>query len=232
MKECARQRAGRVSLICRFFVCRVDGQKNIPNRNAGDRGNTKQLTDSASRYILLQLAVSSSINSKAFCHVCLSDSGVSSGLSDGELQCNHPLSLLHYKSTKVECQHQNEEKVEKIVEYFLLAWYYCIEVNTMKISEKIQRLRAENGGDSMDAAGIKDGYTVIVRRQDIVENGQIAVCIIDGQDATLKRFSQIGNVVTLMPQSTNPEHKPFIYDLGRNSVKILGLVVEAKFSVK
>lgn len=87
-------------------------------------------------------------------------------------------------------------------------------------------------GDSMDAAGIKDGYTVIVRRQDIVENGQIAVCIIDGQDATLKRFSQIGNIVTLMPQSTNPEHKPFIYDLSKNSVKILGLVVEAKFSVK
>lgn len=102
----------------------------------------------------------------------------------------------------------------------------------MKISEKIQRLRAENEGDSMDAAGIKDGYTVIVRRQDIVENGQIAVCIIYGQDATLKRFSQVGNIVTLMPQSTNPEHKPFIYDLGRNSVKILGLVVEAKFSVK
>lgn len=86
-------------------------------------------------------------------------------------------------------------------------------------------------GDSMDAAGIKDGYTVIVRRQDVVENGQIAVCLIDGHDATLKRFSQCGNIVTLMPQSTNPEHKPFIYDLSKNSVKILGLVVEAKFSV-
>ena len=68
-------------------------------------------------------------------------------------------------------------------------------------------------GDSMDAAGIKDGYVVIVRRQDIVDNGQIAVCLIDGQDATLKRFSQEGNIVTLMPQSTNPEHKPFVFDI-------------------
>lgn len=45
----------------------------------------------------------------------------------------------------------------------------------------------------MDAAGIKDGYVVIVRRQDIVDNGQIAVCLIDGEEATLKRFSQLGN---------------------------------------
>lgn len=86
-------------------------------------------------------------------------------------------------------------------------------------------------GDSMDAAGILDGYTVIVRRQDVVENGQIAVCLIDNQDATLKRFSQHGNMVTLMPQSTNPENKPFVFDLRKNSIKVLGLVVEAKFAV-
>lgn len=85
-------------------------------------------------------------------------------------------------------------------------------------------------GDSMDAAGIKDGYTVIVRRQPEVENGQIAVCLIDGQDATLKRFSQNGSVVTLMPQSTNPMHQPFIYDLKETHVDILGLVVKVEFS--
>ena len=86
-------------------------------------------------------------------------------------------------------------------------------------------------GDSMDAAGIRDGYTVIVRRQDVVEEGQIAVCLIDGQDATLKRFSQEGNIVTLMPQSTNPEHKPFVVDITKTQVKILGLVVRAEFSL-
>lgn len=85
-------------------------------------------------------------------------------------------------------------------------------------------------GDSMDAAGIKDGYTVIVRRQPEVENGEIAVCLIDGQDATLKRFSQHGSTVTLMPQSTNPVHQPFIYDLKETHVDILGLVVKVEFS--
>ena len=85
-------------------------------------------------------------------------------------------------------------------------------------------------GDSMDAAGIKDGYTVIVRRQDTVDNGQIAVVLIDGEDATLKRFSQNGNIVTLMPQSTNPIHQPFIFDLKDTHVDILGLVVRVEFS--
>jgi repressor LexA len=85
-------------------------------------------------------------------------------------------------------------------------------------------------GDSMDAARINDGDVVIVRRQDVVENGQIAVCLINGEDATLKRFSQNGHIVTLMPQSTNPAHKPFVYDLQETSVEILGLVVKVEFS--
>ena len=85
-------------------------------------------------------------------------------------------------------------------------------------------------GDSMDAAGIKDGYVVIIRRQDIVDNGQIAVCLIDGEEATLKRFSQLGNTVTLMPQSTNPDHRPFIFDITKTHVDILGLVVRVEFS--
>ena len=84
-------------------------------------------------------------------------------------------------------------------------------------------------GDSMDAAGIKDGYTVIVRRQPEVENGQIAVCLINGQDATLKRFSRDGDVITLMPQSTNPENHPFVYNQKDTKVEILGLVVKVEF---
>lgn len=85
-------------------------------------------------------------------------------------------------------------------------------------------------GDSMDAAGIREGYIVIVRRQDIVENGQIAVVLIDGQDATLKRFTRDGDIVTLMPQSTNPKNRPLTYNLKDSSVRILGLVVKVEFT--
>ena len=84
-------------------------------------------------------------------------------------------------------------------------------------------------GDSMNAARIHEGDIVIVRRQDIVENGQIAVVLIDGQDATLKRFNRDGDIVTLMPQYTNPKNKALTYNLKNSSVKILGLVVRVEF---
>lgn len=84
-------------------------------------------------------------------------------------------------------------------------------------------------GDSMNAARIFDNDIVIIRRQDIVENGQIAAVLVDNQDATLKRFSRHGDIVTLMPQSTNPANQPFIYNLKETSVKILGLVVQVQF---
>lgn len=86
-------------------------------------------------------------------------------------------------------------------------------------------------GDSMDALGIRDGYTIIVRLQDEVENGQVAVVMVGDEDATVKRFYANGTTVTLMPQSTNPAHQPQIYDTAKTSIKVIGRVVEVKFTL-
>lgn len=86
-------------------------------------------------------------------------------------------------------------------------------------------------GDSMDALGIRDGYTIIVRLQDEVENGQVAVVMVGDEDATVKRFYANGSTVTLMPQSTNPAHQPQIYDTAKTSIKVIGRVVEVKFTL-
>lgn len=80
-------------------------------------------------------------------------------------------------------------------------------------------------GDSMNAARINDGDLLIVRRQDIVDNGDIAVVLVDDEDATVKRFYREGNTITLMPQSTNPVHQPQIYDSQRTRIRIQGRVV-------
>lgn len=87
-------------------------------------------------------------------------------------------------------------------------------------------------GDSMNALRINDRDLIIVRRQDEVEQGEIAVVMVGNQDATVKRFYSSNTTVTLMPQSTNPVHKPQIYDLSITEIKVLGKVVKVEFSVQ
>lgn len=61
-------------------------------------------------------------------------------------------------------------------------------------------------GDSMINARIHDGDIVFVRKQDIVDNGEIAVVIID-DEATLKRFYYYKeqNLVILKPENSKYE---------------------------
>ena len=83
-------------------------------------------------------------------------------------------------------------------------------------------------GDSMNAGRIMENDIVIVRVQPIVEDGEIAVVLVDDEDATIKRFYHKGNQVTLMPQSTNPENQPQIYNSKRIPIKVIGKVVESQ----
>lgn len=83
-------------------------------------------------------------------------------------------------------------------------------------------------GDSMNAVPISDGSIVTVRRQPIVENGEIAVVLVGGENATIKRFYKNGNIVQLIPQSYNPEHQIQIYDIAHEKIDVLGKVVECK----
>jgi len=83
-------------------------------------------------------------------------------------------------------------------------------------------------GDSMSAAQINDGNIIIVRKQECVENGEIAVVRVNNDNATVKRFRQDGNVVQLIPQSFNPEHNIQFYDLKDTAIDVIGKVVECK----
>ena len=57
----------------------------------------------------------------------------------------------------------------------------------------------EVAGDSMQDAGILDGDTVIIRRGEVAENGQIVVALVDENEVTLKRLRRRGNSVALEP---------------------------------
>jgi repressor LexA len=63
-------------------------------------------------------------------------------------------------------------------------------------------------GDSMINARIFEGDIVTIRRQSIVENGEIAAVVI-GDEATLKRVYYIENGIMLVPE--NPAYKPMVF---------------------
>ncbi len=86
-------------------------------------------------------------------------------------------------------------------------------------------------GDSMNALRINDGDIIIVRRQEEVEQGEVAMALVDGEDATVKHFYFSNTTVTLMPQSTNPEHKPQMYDFSKTAIRVLDRVVEVNFLI-
>jgi len=73
-------------------------------------------------------------------------------------------------------------------------------------------------GDSMIEAGIYDNDIIIVRRQNVAENGDIVVALID-DEATVKRFYKEHDHIRLQPE--NKAMKPIIV----KDVKILGKVI-------
>jgi repressor LexA len=76
-------------------------------------------------------------------------------------------------------------------------------------------------GDSMIEAGILDGDTVIIRRCDTAENGDIVVALVDSEEATLKRLRKKGTTIAL--EAANPEFKTRIF--GPDQVDIQGRLV-------
>ena len=70
----------------------------------------------------------------------------------------------------------------------------------------------EVSGDSMKNAGIQTGDLVLIHQQPRAENGQIVVCLVQQEDATLKRFRRQGDWVILQPE--NPAYEPRIVPMG------------------
>ena len=99
------------------------------------------------------------------------------------------------------------------------------EVDRVALPEDLQNNGEHYGlkvkGDSMIEAGIADGDTVIIKKVSNVDNGQIAVVLIDDQEATLKRVRKKGNTIAL--EAANRNYGTKIY--AANRIKIQGKLV-------
>lgn len=105
--------------------------------------------------------------------------------------------------------------------------------------EEIPSKMAESGeyfglavkGDSMEPK-FSEGDVVIVRRQPDIESGDIAIVMINNEDATIKKVIKQENGIMLKP--SNDKYEPFFFDkksIADKKIKIIGKVVElrAKF---
>jgi repressor LexA len=77
-------------------------------------------------------------------------------------------------------------------------------------------------GDSMIEEHIKDGDVVIVESRSTAENGQTVVALVDGNEATIKRFYLEGGQVRLEP--ANPNYSPIVIS-SPDRVSIQGVVI-------
>ena len=82
----------------------------------------------------------------------------------------------------------------------------------------------EVSGDSMMDAGIFDGDTVIVRRDEVPDTGAIVVALIDDNEVTLKRLRRNKGSIALEPANKAYETRIFGPDRVRVQGRVVGLL--------
>lgn len=86
--------------------------------------------------------------------------------------------------------------------------------------EKIFALKIQ--GDSMAGDGICNSDYVICRKSSVADDGQLVVAIVDGENATVKRFYKEKNKARLQP--SNDEYQPIYSKNCRIEAVVIGLV--------
>lgn len=79
-------------------------------------------------------------------------------------------------------------------------------------------------GDSMNLK-FSEGDIVLIQRQDTLENDEIGAILVDGNDATVKKYKFENGLVILEPMSTNPENTVQIYNPKKINIQIIGKVI-------
>ena len=90
----------------------------------------------------------------------------------------------------------------------------------MNISSPDECFFLRVNGQSMNKV-IKDGAYALIRKTDFVENGEIAVVLVNGFDATLKKFTKQGDVIVLEPMSDDSTITTQVYNKD-TSIKVIG----------
>ncbi len=100
--------------------------------------------------------------------------------------------------------------------------YLPLDPQMMNISNPEECFFLRVNGESMNRIIKNDAYALI-RKTDFVENGEIAVVLVDKYDATLKKFTQLKDgYIILEPQSTLDSFEPIVINPEDTEIKVLG----------
>lgn len=109
-----------------------------------------------------------------------------------------------------------------------LEGYLPIDPNMISIINPEECFFLRVNGESMNKV-VRNGAYALIRKQDIVENGEIAAVLVNGDSATIKKFTKQGNAIALEPMSDDSSFKTQIYDKN-TTIKILGKYI-GKFEI-
>ena len=170
-----------------------------------ERGFIKRLPHKARALEVLKLPETASAND---IYNTFSPSVIKGGLDDANSRSNNEeISVLGKiaAGTPIEAIQNEVSKVTLPVEFQKKGDFFGLKIM----------------GDSMIEAGIKEGDTVIIKKSNYADNGQIVVALIDDHEAMLKRIRRKGDSVALESANKNYETKIF----GPDRVKVQGVLV-------
>ncbi|WP_417524754.1 transcriptional repressor LexA [Marinovum sp.] len=99
---------------------------------------------------------------------------------------------------------------------------YSVAVPGMMVRQGSDHYALEVKGDSMIDVGINDGDVVVIRETDAADNGDIVVALIEGQEATLKRYRRAGGGAIAL-EAANPAYETRM--VSEDKVKVQGRLV-------
>lgn len=96
-----------------------------------------------------------------------------------------------------------------------------VAVPSGMLSGSASHYALEVKGDSMIDAGISDGDVVVIREGKTADNGDIVVALVEGHEATLKRFRRKGGAIAL--EAANPAYETRVFR--EDQVEVQGRLV-------
>lgn len=140
-----------------------------------------------------------------------------------EVKSSNDLNIIEFKSKSTDLPVMGKIAAGTPIEAINQVSHHISVPNEM-ITNHNNHYALEIKGDSMIEAGINDGDIVVIKEQSSANNGDIVVALIEGHEATLKRFRRHGRSIALEPANSAYETRVIPDNLIEIQGRLVGLI--------